>query len=227
MECGLDGKAAVCINILKETDMLNCKFCEKTCKNHNSLINHERLCAKNPNKTVSPLVKWKKEHPDLSSDATKRGSFKPGSTPYTKGKPGTFKGKTHSVETKLIMCQQKNALYQSGWEPTCGRCKKYDYESSIAGKIKVDGTWELKVAKYLDFIGVEWNRNKKRFSYLKKDGRLSTYQPDFYIKTWGTFLEVKGYETELDKLKWSQFKEPLIIWKRKEIENLENVSDRV
>ena len=27
-----------------------CKFCEKVCKNANSLRNHERLCKQNPNR---------------------------------------------------------------------------------------------------------------------------------------------------------------------------------
>ena len=29
---------------------LNCQFCGKTCKNRNSLCNHERQCRQNPNK---------------------------------------------------------------------------------------------------------------------------------------------------------------------------------
>ena len=28
--------------------MYHCKFCNKECKNKNSLINHERLCKQNP-----------------------------------------------------------------------------------------------------------------------------------------------------------------------------------
>lgn len=34
-------------------NILNCKFCNKTCKNSNSLKNHERLCRENPNKQES------------------------------------------------------------------------------------------------------------------------------------------------------------------------------
>lgn len=34
-------------------DGLNCQFCNKLCKNRNSLCNHERLCSKNPNKQDS------------------------------------------------------------------------------------------------------------------------------------------------------------------------------
>jgi hypothetical protein len=33
-------------------------------------------------------------------------------------------------------------------------------------------------------------------------------------------FEIKGYETELDKCKWSQFPKNLIIWKKKDLQKL-------
>jgi hypothetical protein len=35
--------------------MLLCKYCNKECKNDNSLRNHERLCSKNPNKQIAKI----------------------------------------------------------------------------------------------------------------------------------------------------------------------------
>lgn len=124
------------------------------------------------------------------------------------------------VDTEEMRKELSNKMklrYASGWECKAGRCKKYDYTSPIAGKVKLDGSWEVIVATYLDSQGVVWQRNKKRFSYIRMDGKKCTYQPDFWVETWGTFIEVKGYETELDRCKWSQFTEPLLIWKKKEI----------
>lgn len=66
-------------------------------------------------------------------------------------------------------------------------------------------------------LGLTWNRNKKRFSYVNLDGKKATYQPDFFITDWNTYLEIKGYETDLDRCKWSQFNEPLLVWKKTEI----------
>ena len=111
--------------------------------------------------------------------------------------------------------------YAEGWKPRCGRCKKIDYISPIAGHISVDGTWELKTAKYLDKLNVVWERNLKRFPYKNLNGSESTYCPDFYVKDWNSYIEVKGYETELDRCKWSQFPELLEVWKREKIESLE------
>ena len=102
----------------------------------------------------------------------------------------------------------------------CPKCN-LDYESPIAGKIKIDGNWELKVAEYLDFLKVKWKRNKKRFSYFNVfKNKESTYCPDFWVEDWNTFIEVKGYETDLDRCKWAQFSEPLLIWKKDKLKEL-------
>lgn len=129
-------------------------------------------------------------------------------------------GKRLSDEHRENISHAKKALYATGWEPTCGRCKKYDYISPMAGTIKVDGRWELITAHYLDSIGVQWARNRKRFPYIKPDGSSSTYQPDFYVHDWNSYLEVKGYETDLDQSKWSQFPHKLLVWKRETINSI-------
>lgn len=206
--------------------MLICKFCNKSCKNKNSLINHERLCKENPERQESPFLKYKRDNP-LPWNAGLKGDERCKHTAETKRKISEkTTGKASSEEKELIRVNKIrdkiNARYANGWEPICGRCKKYEHISPIAGTIKVDGTWELKVAKYLDKIGVKWQRNKKRFSYTKSDGKISTYQPDFYISEWDSYLEIKGYETELDRIKWSQFPETLIVWKKAEIKNLDS-----
>jgi very-short-patch-repair endonuclease len=43
-----------------DIEKYNCKYCGKECKNKNSLIQHEIRCKKNPNKLVSPFVKYNK-----------------------------------------------------------------------------------------------------------------------------------------------------------------------
>ena len=52
-------------------------------------------------------------------------------------------------------------------------------------------------------------------------GKVSYYTPDFWIEELKGYLEVKGYETDLDRCKWKQFPEMLTIWKKEEIKNLE------
>lgn len=190
-----------------------CQFCGRKTTNAGANKKHEIGCSSNPNpkkcggnkKGFTPWNKDKKLHYDV----------------WTKGKTGTFKGKKHSEETKKKMSDSRNALYASGWECVAGRCPKYEYDSPIAGKIFVDGGWELKFCEFADSMGLKWKRNKKRFPYVKPDGTKSTYQPDFYVEDLNSYIEVKGYETDLDKAKWDHFTENLIILRRKEIGELD------
>ncbi len=126
-------------------------------------------------------------------------------------------GKKHSAETKLKFSEGMKERYASGWEPVCGRAKKYKHSSPIAGNITVDGTWELSFAQMLDKVNIPWNRNRKRFDYIKPNNEESTYQPDFFVPSWNTYIEVKGYQTDLDDCKWKQFNEPLLIVKKSHI----------
>ena len=98
--------------------------------------------------------------------------------------------------------------------------KKYRYNSVIAGEITLDGTWELEVAKWLDAQNYNWKRNKQRFQYINLKNVISYYTPDFWVEELNGYLEVKGYETELDRCKWQQFTENLIVWKRKDLQKL-------
>ena len=65
-----------------------------------------------------------------------------------------------------------------------------------------------------------WKRNTERFAYINLSGKISHYTPDFYVEELGGYLEVKGYETELDRCKWKQFKNNLTIWKKDTIYNI-------
>jgi hypothetical protein len=107
--------------------------------------------------------------------------------------------------------------YEEGWMPKAGRCKKIHYHSNICGDVLVDGNWELDTAKFLDRSNMNWERNKKRFAYLD-DGKQRHYTPDFYLKDKDAYLEVKGYETELDRKKWNRFPHNLYIFKKREID---------
>ncbi|GJQ43998.1 MAG: hypothetical protein JETCAE03_34960 [Ignavibacteriaceae bacterium] len=133
-------------------------------------------------------------------------------------------GKALTIEKEKIRTEKIRKKikerYANGWEVKCGRCKKIDYISLIAGKVKLDGSWELKVAQYLDENKINWKRNKQRFDYINLKNKKSTYCPDFYLKDEDKFIEVKGYKTDLDECKWSQFPEKLEIWDKKRLKEL-------
>ncbi len=99
----------------------------------------------------------------------------------------------HSEETK-----KKISLRQS-CNNKGGRCKWYEYKGS-----KLQGTWELNVAKTLDKLNIEWIKlktNKHTIEYELKE-KVRRYTPDFYLPKDNLYLEVKGFWTEesLDKM---------------------------
>ena len=53
--------------------------------------------------------------------------------------------------------------------------------------------------------------------YLNLKNQISCYTPDFWVEELNGYLEIKGYETELDRCKWKQFSETLTVWKKKEL----------
>ena len=137
----------------------------------------------------------------------------------------TWKSWSEERKNRFRDNARKNILrrYREGWAPKAGRCRKIVYHSKIAGKVLLDGSWELSVAKFLDSLGVCWVRNKKRFRYTNLEGEISHYTPDFFVKSWRSYLEVKGYETSLDRCKWRQFKSRLLVWKKREMKIIKEI----
>lgn len=137
-----------------------------------------------------------------------------------KGSKGIALTEEKEIERRNKIRNSINARYKNGWDSICGRAPKLKYQTKENLIITVDGTWELAVAKYLDSINVVWKRNTKRFPYLNLENKNSTYKPDFYVKDWNCFIEVKGYKTDLDNCKWSQFNENLQVWDKAKLKEL-------
>lgn len=140
-----------------------------------------------------------------------------------KGK-STVRGKTPEIEIgrKQKLSKRIKERYEKGWMPKAGRCKKIEYYSKIAGKVFLDGGWELLVAKYFDGKNILWRRNKIKFPYINLKNKPSYYTPDFYLPDYKIYLEIKGYETELDRCKWKQFPFDLKVWKKNIIKKIKN-----
>lgn len=94
-----------------------------------------------------------------------------------------------------------------------GRVKKIEYKNIV-----LNGKWELEVAQFLDKNQIEWERPKIGFEYIWNNG-THIYYPDFYLPASNLYIEVKGYERERDRYKWTVVKNLLII-KVKEINEI-------
>jgi hypothetical protein len=60
-------------------------------------------------------------------------------------------------------------------------------------------TWERNVARVFDALGLTWEYEKHRFPFG------GVYIPDFYLSELDLWIEVRGWETETFKKKWSEF----------------------
>lgn len=187
--------------------VMNCKFCEKECKNDNSLRNHQRLCKLNPERQTTPF-----QDKDKQKEIAKiRGSKNQWSDPNYKMSDDTRKklSKTtkernanESEETKAKRKATIAKKVENGeWHVSLAKDHHYNYKG-----VDLHGKWELKYAKWLDENQIRWQRCKDSFSYYY-EGKTRRYTPDFYLIDTDEYVEIKGYKTEKDEAKWSQFPE--------------------
>lgn len=211
-------------------EILKCKYCGKECKNANSLRNHERLCKQNPNRqiTKSGFIAYneKRKNEGIKGEnqytkAKRLGLPKPQIEEKTLEKlSNIWKGKKLSQEHKDNISKGIRKAIQTHPESysSCnvnGRVKNYTYNG-----IKLDGKWELEVAKYLDSNNIKWSRPTVGIEYLWNND-IHLYFPDFYLSEYNAYIEVKGLVRERDFAKWKNVNN-LIIIKAKEINDIRN-----
>lgn len=107
-----------------------------------------------------------------------------------------------------------------GYKENSGRGLKTWYISPIAGKVFLQSSWELAYAKYLDLNNIIWERNMKRFYYTDLLGNSRYYIPDFYLAEDDLYIEIKGFKTSNDDLKWRTIKNLKVLYK----EDLQNLN---
>jgi len=198
--------------------VLLCKHCQKKCKNENSLRNHERLCRENPNRVIKPKSqKW------LDAQKTKRKCNQWSNADYEiseetriklsesskKQKWNEDRRLKHSEAMKLAVENNPGSYTSSNR----GRTKQIIYDG-----LKFQGKWELEFYKYCKANNIEIVRCNEWFEYEWKGTRK--YFPDFFLKEKNIYVEIKGYETERDRAKWSSFPKKLVIIKKIDIDNI-------
>lgn len=102
-------------------------------------------------------------------------------------------GKKHTKESKLKISESISVNNHGG------RCKWFEYNG-----INLQGTWELAIAKKLDQFSISWIKTKEKryiLEYIDDNKKSHSYNPDFYLKDYNCFLEIKGYWWGKDKRK--------------------------
>jgi hypothetical protein len=132
----------------------------------------------------------------------------------SKKRNGTF-GHTEESRQK-ISAAMKRAVENNPDAYTSsnrGRVKQIIYDD-----IKFHGQWEVDFYKWAKEEGLNPTKAMQGFKYNWNGVR--TYFPDFYIESMDLYVEVKGYETERDSAKWSQFPKDLCVIKHSEIKKI-------
>lgn len=136
-------------------------------------------------------IQWKLANPQKYAQSLQ----KQGLTYSQNQKAGLTKnnwiGKKHSIQTKEKISakagERNNGLIKTKYfEVYCPHMKQ---------SVRVQGTWQLKYAEYLNQNKINWIRSRKiNLKYrLHQDDYLHTYYPDFYLPDTDQYIEIKGY----------------------------------
>lgn len=89
--------------------------------------------------------------------------------------------------------------------------QKNPYSRSKGGKRKdlnniyFRSSWEANMARYYNYIGVEWQFEPKTFIFKDITRGSVSYTPDFYLPKEDTWIEVKGWMDGKSKTKLKRF----------------------
>lgn len=106
--------------------------------------------------------------------------------------------RSHRFATEPEFRAQVSAYTRKAWAAgkfdgvAVGRCKWYDHVRPDGSIIKLQGTWEVALARRLDALGLEYLAHEGRWPYVDSDGRARSYYPDFHIPMWNVTIDVKG-----------------------------------
>jgi hypothetical protein len=216
---------------------MECKHCGKSCKNRNSLVNHERLCKLNPDKQqvssgISNFVKYN-EKVKLGL-IVKKGTK--GANQYTKAALEGRVIKISDETRKKLSKANKGRKYTPEYieklrvsmrQAVLNNPDSYT-ASNVSGRtpiieyngVKLKGTWEVETAKWLDRNNIRWTNVIKGFEY-EWENRIHLYYPDFFLIDFNRYIEVKGYERDRDRAKWKVV-DNLIVIKKDDISKMKN-----
>jgi hypothetical protein len=217
---------------------MNCQYCEKECKNKNSLVQHEIRCKFNSNKieVKSNFILYnekvksgeiEREYTNQFTKAEKLGLEKPKMSAETKEK--ISKKSKEYIWTKERKEQHSKIMIKTAIKypdsyscyNVCGRTKLYDTIDSLGKKTKVNGGWERTLSEYLNENNINWTNKIDEEFYYEWGGKTRRYYPDFYLPDYDFYIEVKGYERDRDLEKWKcKIGEKLLVIKANEIKQI-------
>ena len=176
--------------------MLFCQYCNRECKNINSLKNHELRCKENPNRKITKTsgmkgkTAWNKGLTKDTDERVKKYSEKLKGNPS----PGRCLTEKAELERRRKISEYAKSRNFGGLTPRSGRGKKGWYKGFFC-----DSTYELVFVIYNLDNNISFKRCERIYEYLYED-KIHEYHPDFEISD-GSLIEIKGYHTNLVDIK--------------------------
>lgn len=174
---------------------MNCPHCQKEYTNKIGYSNHIRRCPLNSNRIIEKLTDAGR---DRIRQATSINNIKKWKDPVIR--------KKHQESMKRAVLNNPEAYTSSNR----GRTKEIIFDN-----IKFQGRWELEFYQYCKAANIQIERSNEWFEYEWKGSRK--YFPDFYLPEYDLYIEVKGFETDRDRAKWSSFPKKLRVIRKKDI----------
>lgn len=198
--------------------MFHCKFCGKEWEIKKSHTQHQNRCKLNPHSIASNQFTKSKQlgveyEFDMSNEAKQRRSKRSEKASEARWLKPDAKEKASIAMKKAV--ENNPESYTSS---NRGRVKQVEYNG-----LKFHGNWELKFYKYCKSNHIKCERLSQSFPYNWKKSSHS-YFPDFYLPEYDVWVEVKGYKTERDDAKWSQFPFKHVVIMKNEIDSIKRGS---
>lgn len=110
----------------------------------------------------------------------------------------------NTAKTCSKSCLRELISKNSRSNPNCGG--ETNYKRFVYRNIKMDSSWEVAIAEYLDEKHIKWERDRKHvFFWTDKTGKKRRYYPDFWIPEFNCYLDPKNaYKLEQDLFKLTQ-----------------------
>jgi len=182
----------------------NCRYCSLPFAEFNASerANHSRWCLQNPKRLEyanknngiqfqTPEVI--KKRIEGIKQAHRDGKYLQ-SQKNAIGKPG----KPHTEETKKLLSKKARA---STHRRLIRSIREYKCKDGTT--VMLDSSWEEKLARRLDYLGIKWIRPILPIKWMDKTGTERNYFPDFYLPDYEIFLDPKNpyaYKSQQEKI---------------------------
>lgn len=160
--------------------MFYCHYCQRYCKNKNSLSAHERLCPYNPSRRYVSHT--------LGKTAWNKGKTKSTDDRVAKY-ANSLVGRAPAGRATWSSKQKSDAAKKQGfggYQEKSGRSKKFEVIDSFGNRTVLQSTYELRCSEILNELKIKWLRPKSLVYNGKK------YFADFYLPDFGIYLDPKN-----------------------------------